>query len=109
MLFRDEMVDNCFRILPEGCSYEGEAEDRLKKICKGYDKLAEDLTKDIVELSVNTELNPATAANQMAECIKEHTKKFTVEMDCAVEGIEMDHSHALAMLRAKKTDLEGVY
>lgn len=30
MLFRDEMVDNCFRILPEGCSYEGEAEDRLK-------------------------------------------------------------------------------
>lgn len=49
------------------------------------------MTKDIVELSVNTELNPATAANQMAECIKEHTKKFTVEMDCAVEGIEMDH------------------
>lgn len=45
----------------------------------------------------------------MAECIKEHTKKFTVEMDCAVEGIEMDHRHALVMLRAKKTELEGVY
>lgn len=49
------MVDNCFRILPEGCSYEGEAEDRLKKICRNYDKLAEELTESLVELTVNTE------------------------------------------------------
>lgn len=30
-------------------------------------------------------------------------------MDCAVEGIEMDHSHALTMLRDKKAELEGIY
>lgn len=42
----------------------------------------------------------------MAECIKENVKRFTVEMDCAVEGIEMDHSHALEMLREKKIELE---
>lgn len=62
-LFKDDEVDNCFRILPDGCSYTGETKDKLTKICKGYDKLAEDLTKDIVELTVNTELNPAQTAN----------------------------------------------
>lgn len=45
----------------------------------------------------------------MAECIKENVKRFTVEMDCAVEGIEMDHSHALEMLREKKIELESIY
>lgn len=45
----------------------------------------------------------------MAECIKEHTKRYTVEMDCAVEGLEMDHSHALNLLREKKKELEDIY
>ena len=30
-------------------------------------------------------------------------------MNCAVEGIEMDHAHALEKLRAKKVDLENMY
>ena len=71
--------------------------------------MAEDLTQDIVELSVNTELNPAQTANQMAQCIKEHTKRYTVEMDCAIEGMEMDHTHALQMLRAKADELKQIY
>lgn len=54
-------------------------------------------------------MNPVNTANQMAECIKEHTKRYTIEMDCAVEGIEMDHSHALEMLRIKKEELENTY
>ena len=33
--------DDCFKLLPEGCSYSGVATDFYKSLCKGYDTLPE--------------------------------------------------------------------
>ena len=60
MIFRDAGIDGeCFRILPEGCEYDGSVTDHLEEICMGYDKIADDLTESFVELSINNpEVDP---------------------------------------------------
>lgn len=39
-LYRNlESDEECFKVLPEGCSYEGTIDEYFKKICRGYESL----------------------------------------------------------------------
>ena len=98
-LYEDLEYDyDCFKVLPEGCSYSGKATDFYSSLCKGYNSLPEHIHKSLIKLSINTNINPETQAADFAECIKKHINTFSVKMECALEGISMDHEYAVEQL-----------
>lgn len=90
--------NDCFKVLPTGCSYSGSATDFYSSLCEGYQNLSDDIHKGLIKLSINTGLNPEVQAEHYAECIKKHINTFSVKMECALEGVAMDHSDAVEQL-----------
>ena len=89
---------DCFKVLPPGCSYSNTATDFYSSLCKGYQTLPEKIHTSLIKLSINTELNPLTQSVDFAECIKKHINTFSVQMECALEGVAMDHTYAIEKL-----------
>ena len=100
--------DDCFKILPEGCTYSGQANDFYSSICKGYETLPLKIHEGLIKLSVNVEeVNPETTSRGFAECIKKNINTFSIKMQCAVEGMTMDHSWAVNKLEESATYLRN--
>lgn len=110
-VFRDLKQDNsCFKLIPKGCKYHGTAKTFVEKICRGYDKMPQKIGKGLIKLSVNKAINnPEIVSDDIAECLTKHMNKFSVQLECAVPGIPMDHEWALNKLQemAKEFRAQG--
>lgn len=134
--YRTLTDEGCFKMLPKGCKYSGQSSEYFQELCKGYDEVAENLKKDIILVSavINTQngdevnsvkgenntvestlgpdgtMNPAIVAGDFAKCLSRTTRNNTIQMDCAVKGIPMDHSWAIIRLNnlAEKLRLKGM-
>ncbi len=95
-LYRDlASNEDCLKVLPDGCKYSGTATDYFSQVCEGYVTLPEKIHTGLIHLSVETGLNPENVAEGFAECIKRHINTFSIRMECALEGIQMDHEWAV--------------
>jgi len=101
--------EECFKVLPEGCSYSGTATDFYSSLCKGYETIPKELHTSLIKLSIETKINPETIAGDFAKCIKRHLNTFSVKMECALENMAMDHSWAVQELNrlAERLRKEG--
>ena len=50
--------NNCFKILPPGCSYSGTANDYYSSLCKGYESIPARIHTGLIKLAINTGVNP---------------------------------------------------
>jgi len=63
--------NDCFKIVPDSCKYEGEYTNFYKTMCKGYDEVVKGVHDHLIELSVVVdELNPVNFSGGIAHCIK---------------------------------------
>lgn len=134
-LYRVVGEGDCFLILPEGCRYSGQSFEYFEEFCRGYDDVANHIKEDIVKISAlvnsrnsnvidsfgnplpgvqahvsetNTSvMNPAAVAGDVARCIKTQVRNNTIQLDCAVKGIPMDHSWAIQQLQSMANALNS--
>lgn len=83
--------NDCLKVLPDTCIYSGTSNDFYSQLCEGYDTIPEKIHSGLIRLSVSTGVNPEDTSRDWAECIKKHLNTFSVKMECALEGISMDH------------------
>ena len=129
-LLRNLTVD-CFKIIPQGCKYSGQTTEYFEEFCRGYDLVGDIIKEDILKISalINTQdvglvdsngkplsqtvvledgdkiMNPSVVAGDFAKCIKTRIRNNSIQLDCAVKGIPMDHSWAIEQLRTMAKEL----
>lgn len=133
--YRPLTSNTCFKMLPKGCKYSGQSSEYYQELCIGYDEIAQQLKTDILKVSavINTEsgnnkqklskdgqtssevsvtlengeiMNPGIVARDFAKCLSRRVRNNTIQLDCAVKGLPMDHSWAIEKLNTLKRELE---
>lgn len=104
--FGSDNADTCFKIVPQGCKFTGETFTTFEKVCQGYVNWADDIKKNLITVSVNGDFNPQKVADSFVECIKKTITVHSIPLECAVNGIKMDHDWALNQLKIEAANLQ---
>ena len=100
----------CFKTIPNDCKFAQHVTEYFQDFCAGFEKLPEKLHEDVIKVTVNSgDMNPTEFTHDIAKCIKRKMSTFSVQLECAIDGLPMERKWAEQQYNKIYSEIKDMY